>query len=194
MKHNFDQGAGIPLLFTCRDCGFLTTKPGLYKEQDCSADIVDAIALTFGRKEKDNPSVDEWTRRFTEEHCPKFERPVILGVDPAKPGSERTVFRDGTVIRHKEDGTTEVERGPFKPAEPGEEVQFHGDDGSTLVHTSTRRGVNDWLTERRKKLCNEMVNWLEYEWVDPAPGYELDEYGNVKLDHKGNPVPRRERK
>lgn len=33
MKHSFDQGAGIPLLFTCRDCGFLTTKPGLFKDE-----------------------------------------------------------------------------------------------------------------------------------------------------------------
>lgn len=125
--------------------------------------------------------------------------------DPAKLGSERTVFADGLTLRHKEDGTTEVERGPFKPAEPGEEVEWKSADGSTyMVHASTERGAGDykpvdyhpWFEsrllppdERRQALIHEMSNW-----IDPAPEYELDANGKVELDHKGNPVPRRKRK
>lgn len=146
----------------------------------CSADIVDALALTFA-------------------HPPR----VILGWDPAKPGSERTVFGDGLTLRHKEDGTTEVERGPFKPAEPGEEVEWKSADGSTyMVHASTSHGAGDykpvryhpWFEsrllppeERRQALFQEMSNW-----IDPAPEYELDANGKVELDHKGRPVPRKD--
>lgn len=93
-------------------------------------------------------------------------KPYILGWDPAKLGSERTVFADGLTLRHKEDGTTEVECGPFKPAEPGEEVEWKSADGSTyMVHASTKSGAGDY-----KPVYSEWSNWhkLVMDGLDKA--------------------------
>lgn len=43
-----------------------------------------------------------------------------------------------------------------------------------------------WFNERRREvLAGEMT-----AWNDPAREYEIDKFGEVKLDHKGEPVPR----